>query len=73
MWRATVELMRKTEVKDEISIHALRVEGDKRAEAQGSAKADISIHALRVEGDHFGLGRLCVLVISIHALRVEGD
>ena len=58
---------------DAISIHALRVEGDRKAAAK-SKDQYISIHALRVEGDfyisqHQRLGKY----ISIHALRVEGD
>ena len=36
---------------DEISIHALRVEGDLISFADRLGKIDISIHALRVEGD----------------------
>ena len=35
----------------EISIHALRVEGDRAAEIVSLSAALISIHALRVEGD----------------------
>ena len=35
-----------------ISIHALRVEGDKDFE-QAEKRRKISIHALRVEGDNF--------------------
>ena len=60
-------------VKAEISIHALRVEGDARAETL-ERLIDISIHALRVEGDD-GLAPLVIFlnIISIHALRVEGD
>ena len=34
-----------------ISIHALRVEGDRFFEAEAGGEIDISIHALRVEGD----------------------
>ena len=56
-----------------ISIHALRVEGDITLDGY-AAQCAISIHALRVEGD-----RMIVFneqeysKISIHALRVEGD
>ena len=56
----------------QISIHALREEGDS---TQGDIvqRKTISIHALREEGDR----RLSVtdkkLKISIHALREEGD
>ena len=39
-------------VKQNISIHALRVEGDAAETADSVQKIDISIHALRVEGDH---------------------
>ena len=34
-----------------ISIHALRVEGDRQNVSVGVVHGDISIHALRVEGD----------------------
>ena len=34
-----------------ISIHALRVEGDRTTAGTLSLRVDISIHALRVEGD----------------------
>ena len=55
-----------------ISIHALRVEGDlyRLAHIQ---KALISIHALRVEGDEEIIDDSATQWISIHALRVEGD
>ena len=58
-----------------ISIHALRVEGDRYAGIDyGVREYPISIHALRVEGDPRMIptasGTVC---ISIHALRVEGD
>ena len=57
----------------EISIHALREEGD----THGSATAkhgDISIHALREEGDGGQNWDGCKSAkISIHALREEGD
>ena len=57
----------------EISIHALRVEGDKLA-AFLNKMLEISIHALRVEGDSCVRASLLMfIVISIHALRVEGD
>ena len=56
-----------------ISIHALRVEGDKRG-AGYDQKQMISIHALRVEGDLIeSKQRAKAIDISIHALRVEGD
>ena len=48
-WRATgVEQMKTVETR--ISIHALRVEGDHRAQRRRRDQP-ISIHALRVEGD----------------------
>ena len=57
-----------------ISIHALRVEGDRRLRERADRVPEISIHALRVEGD-FGRStrRRQQSLISIHALRVEGD
>ena len=56
-----------------ISIHALRVEGDRHA-GYNITPEEISIHALRVEGDCYGEGdELITVAISIHALRVEGD
>ena len=56
-----------------ISIHALRVEGDRYPE-QYDARFEISIHALRVEGDSMReVVTLKEYYISIHALRVEGD
>ena len=55
-----------------ISIHALRVEGDRYPE-QYDARFEISIHALRVEGDLFSDIDNIIFDISIHALRVEGD
>ena len=56
-----------------ISIHALRVEGDKSGVLL-LRQSHISIHALRVEGDdRWGLFCYFKLRISIHALRVEGD
>ena len=57
----------------EISIHALREEGDladRRGLPSGQA---ISIHALREEGDSFADGAHLLHGISIHALREEGD
>ena len=57
-----------------ISIHALRVEGDVYTCPLLMCNHTISIHALRVEGDykHF-FNRFAEVKISIHALRVEGD
>ena len=57
----------------DISIHALREEGDFGFPARHSHIA-ISIHALREEGDRLIPGLvLRVSIISIHALREEGD
>ena len=58
----------------DISIHALREEGDVRRDRHGRHGIMISIHALREEGDlrHHQPRRLCA-PISIHALREEGD
>ena len=57
----------------QISIHALREEGDGSKAALEDAQA-ISIHALREEGDllQFSAGSISGH-ISIHALREEGD
>ena len=57
-----------------ISIHALREEGDCPVRVGDLRDIEISIHALREEGD----GRLRYFghqaeIISIHALREEGD
>ena len=56
-----------------ISIHALREEGD-FVDVASDAAGVISIHALREEGDPHG-GQLPRdrFDISIHALREEGD
>ena len=56
----------------DISIHALRVEGD-ITHAYSPNKPRISIHALRVEGDIKRSFFCKDVFISIHALRVEGD
>ena len=56
----------------EISIHALREEGD--TQNDGTQKSQrISIHALREEGDTQNDGTQKSQRISIHALREEGD
>ena len=71
-WRATWEIAAAMKMYN-ISIHALRVEGDIFHSSIHRAGA-ISIHALRVEGDRAKLEQIEVLAnISIHALRVEGD
>ena len=55
-----------------ISIHALREEGDGAVSDLCTGRS-ISIHALREEGDHGLLLFLPDISISIHALREEGD
>ncbi len=56
-----------------ISIHSLRVEGDRSQSARWDDLI-ISIHSLRVEGDPSAVLSLPSLQrISIHSLRVEGD
>ncbi len=59
-------------IRSEISIHALREEGD-TPPVGGRAAAKISIHALREEGDRDGSNHCSGGLISIHALREEGD
>ena len=56
----------------DISIHALREEGDER-EVKPYERQYISIHALREEGDLIGVLHAPEPQISIHALREEGD
>ena len=70
-WRATIAAIRFKSLAS-ISIHALRVEGD-RVGCRTVGNRHISIHALRVEGDLEDRGKYLVNRISIHALRVEGD
>ena len=71
-WRATGSQGRRGR-KAEISIHALRVEGDYFRYID-LPETQISIHALRVEGDYYPVGKPTFFSgISIHALRVEGD
>ena len=57
----------------QISIHALREEGDIWKALCWSRPILISIHALREEGDSGYRLALNRLLISIHALREEGD
>ena len=57
---------------NQISIHALREEGDVAAKV-GIPWLRISIHALREEGDMLGMATQRSITISIHALREEGD
>ena len=61
------------EAKRQISIHALREEGDLRPRARPRLRRYISIHALREEGDEDEPLLGLVHLISIHALREEGD
>ena len=71
--RATVWL-RKTQGMGDISIHALREEGDAVAPHSKRVRVPISIHALREEGDSAETAsRTAISNISIHALREEGD
>ena len=49
-WRATTTL-RQAKGRQNISIHALRVEGDSLSYKISENSSRISIHALRVEGD----------------------
>ena len=58
---------------DNISIHALREEGDPPLSTKLPQNNKISIHALREEGNA-AMGTACAEVsFSIHALREEGD
>ena len=56
-----------------ISIHALREEGDCPVRVGDLRDIEISIHALREEGDYTVQIVHVGAVISIHALREEGD
>ena len=57
----------------QISIHALRGEGDLSISIKRFSGVTISIHALRGEGDLCFYHVLASNAISIHALRGEGD
>ena len=57
----------------DISIHALRGEGDLFLACFSHEKGGISIHALRGEGDDLRRIVRASDIISIHALRGEGD
>ena len=70
--RATSELAGHIEGSD-ISIHALREEGDRHLLLHVYRADPISIHALREEGDGLGDADVRSGNISIHALREEGD
>ena len=64
----------KTAEEQEISIHALREEGDMTVAGGRPGYFRISIHALREEGDDISRQRCSEdHPISIHALREEGD
>ena len=56
-----------------ISIHALREEGDPLVMQGLQRLHKISIHALREEGDGVIVPVVPSVMISIHALREEGD
>ena len=71
--RRATEISYDDELEIEISIHALREEGDHGKQAISHRQA-ISIHALREEGDADALTDVFSRIkISIHALREEGD
>ena len=58
----------------QISIHALREEGDILCNCRKKGDVLISIHALREEGDGATVAEATAKYeISIHALREEGD
>ena len=57
----------------QISIHALREEGDGVGRGAPEGHIGISIHALREEGDPGSFRCTPCQEISIHALREEGD
>ena len=56
-----------------ISIHSLRMEGDRPVQRLFPGYPGISIHSLRMEGDRHMLPRLRHALISIHSLRMEED
>ena len=57
-----------------ISIHTLRMEGDRSRFFHRQGSVEISIHTLRMEGDsYFSLQNVFLCRISIHTLRMEGD
>ena len=59
--------------KNHISIHSLRMEGDKFWRTT-KLSLTISIHSLRMEGDaQQGKRNRTEFLISIHSLRMEGD
>ena len=56
-----------------ISIHSLRMEGDRSWRKNTSKHQLISIHSLRMEGDISDCSKSSTSIISIHSLRMEGD
>ena len=64
--------LRDNDLLTQISIHALRGEGDSLTFFLPFIII-ISIHALRGEGDDCIHKEVCYMWISIHALRGEGD
>ena len=56
-----------------ISIHSLRMEGDRKAADPRLPGCAISIHSLRMEGDTVPIFEGLRHNISIHSLRMEGD
>ena len=63
----------KSNIWSDISIHALREEGDLFLLPFFAISSPISIHALREEGDDKLSVEELFIQISIHALREEGD
>ena len=70
--RATYQRLQQP-MRTNISIHALREEGDRGLYQALPGGTEISIHALREEGDTLTLRAQIEKMISIHALREEGD
>ena len=66
-------LFKRHHLDSDISIHALREEGDPEQLVQPPEQLPISIHALREEGDRGTETGIAGRIISIHALREEGD
>ena len=72
-WRATRQASICRVQTPQVSIHALRVEGDGFFNLRLAVALKVSIHALRVEGDTFEVSAKTTPQVSIHALWVEGD
>ena len=70
--RATWHRRRREKAK-QISIHALREEGDQSSEHQSHNRADFYPRPPRGGRQHSGTRRPSLKAISIHALREEGD